>query len=483
MGRPGLVEALVHHPELHDTLLQALADLGVGVVISDGHDLVRVNDASLALPPQVLDRVKDIVRDARRDGNESRHEVRAIDGAGRRVRVEVSARGADDGSLVIAVVHDVTQSRLAYQRERKRAEQLAALAEVAQGLTGTLDPDELLLAIADAARTVIGAGAAVLSLLDDKGAIDRLIPVGLSADDAVALARRPAGIGVLIVPIVRGGRTLGRLHLAPEHGAAAFDAEDEAVAMSLAAHAAETIEVARAFQHERQVARELQALDEMKNAFLSAVSHELRTPLTIVVGLAQTLQRPELQLDADQQRDFLQRLARNAWKLQRLLSDLLDLDRLRRGILEPRRRPTQLDALVARVVKESGLADERTTTLDLEPLEVAVDCAQVERIVENLVINALRHTNPGTPVWVGLRSCDGGVLLSVDDGGAGVPRDLQAVIFEPFRQGANGDHSPGVGVGLSLVARFAELHGGRAWVEDRDGGGASFRVFLAAPAT
>src|SRR5205807_9020090 len=109
-----------------------------------------------------------------------------------------------------------------YQRERKRAEQLAALAEVAQGLTGTLDPDELLLAIADAARTVIGAGAAVLVLDDDDGHMERLIPVGLSAEDAIALARRPAGIGVLIVPIAKTGRTLGRLHLAAEHGGTPF---------------------------------------------------------------------------------------------------------------------------------------------------------------------------------------------------------------------------------------------------------------------
>jgi signal transduction histidine kinase len=74
---------------------------------------------------------------------------------------------------------------------------------------------------------------------------------------------------------------------------------------------------------------------------------------------------------------------------------------------------------------------------------------------------------------------DGGVLIAVEDEGPGVPDDLKRAIFEPFRQG-NGvpNPSPGVGVGLSLVARFAELHGGRAWVEDRPEGGASFRVFL-----
>jgi signal transduction histidine kinase len=72
-----------------------------------------------------------------------------------------------------------------------------------------------------------------------------------------------------------------------------------------------------------------------------------------------------------------------------------------------------------------------------------------------------------------------GVLIVVEDAGPGVPDDLKQAVFEPFRQGDGGPNpSPGVGVGLSLVSRFAELHGGRAWVEDRPGGGASFRVFL-----
>jgi signal transduction histidine kinase len=85
-------------------------------------------------------------------------------------------------------------------------------------------------------------------------------------------------------------------------------------------------------------------------------------------------------------------------------------------------------------------------------------------------------------VWVSVREEDGGVCLSVEDDGPGVAADLRELIFEPFRQGPDApSHSPGVGVGLTLVRRFAELHGGRAWVQEREGGGASFRVFL--PAT
>jgi signal transduction histidine kinase len=108
-----------------------------------------------------------------------------------------------------------------------------------------------------------------------------------------------------------------------------------------------------------------------------------------------------------------------------------------------------------------------------------LDGPKVERIVENLLVNAARHTPPDCGIWVKVSAADGGVLIVVEDQGAGVPEELRETIFEPFRQGPDAPaHSPGVGIGLSLVARFAQLHGGRAWVEDRPGGGASFKVFL-----
>jgi signal transduction histidine kinase len=172
----------------------------------------------------------------------------------------------------------------------------------------------------------------------------------------------------------------------------------------------------------------------------------------------------------------------NAGKLDRLLVDLLDLDRLSKGIVAPQRSRTDLAALVGRVAQEWGHRSGRRLEVQVEPVVAWVDPAKVERIIENLLANADRHTTPDTPVWVRVTRRGEEVLLAVEDAGGGVPQELRATLFEPFRRGPGAPvHAPGVGIGLSLVARFAELHGGRAWVQDRPGGGASFRVRLPDP--
>ena len=240
----------------------------------------------------------------------------------------------------------------------------------------------------------------------------------------------------------------------------------------------------QALERERQAASELRALDEMKNTFLDAVSHELRTPLATVIGIALTLQRAGPSLTEEDTVDLVDRLVANAGKLDRLLADLLDLDRLTKGIVAPQRSPTDLAALVSRVAQEWRQRSGRQVEVMVEPVVAWVDSAKIERVVENLLANAARHTTPDTPVWVKVARRSEGVLLAVEDAGGGVPQELRATLFEPFRQGPGAAaHAPGVGIGLSLVARFAELHGGRAWVQDRPGGGASFQVLLPDPPT
>src|SRR5829696_384508 len=256
---------------------------------------------------------------------------------------------------------------------------------------------------------------------------------------------------------------------------------EEKLCAALNAELVATDRLAVALDRERAAAEHLRTLDELKSGFLQAVSHDLRTPLASVLGISLTLQRGRGRLDPADTEDLLGRLAANARRLDRILTGLLDLDKLDRGIVELRREPVDLASLVAGVVSEAS--DElgaHPVNLELLPIQVLADAAKVERVVENLLANAARHTDPGTPIWVRVGPLQREALLCVDDAGPGIPADQRESIFRPFQRGGGATYAPGSGVGLALVAQIVSLHDGQAWVEDRAGGGASFRVLLPA---
>lgn len=230
-----------------------------------------------------------------------------------------------------------------------------------------------------------------------------------------------------------------------------------------------------ALEVEKGATQRLRDLDAIKNTYLTTIAHDLRTPLSVILGLALTMQRPELGLDASEIVDLSGRIALHARKLDRMVKDLLDLEKLTSGTMGLERMPTEVAPLVARIVHDADYLEGHEITVAVPSLTVDVDPAKFERILENLLVNAANHTPAGTPIWIGASKRDGGLYLRVDDAGPGVPADQREDIFRAFTQGTQ---SKGSGVGLSLVARLAELHGGKAWVTEREGGGASFRVLL-----
>jgi signal transduction histidine kinase len=231
---------------------------------------------------------------------------------------------------------------------------------------------------------------------------------------------------------------------------------------------------------ERQAATRLQELDDLKNTLLDVVAHDLRSPLAAIRALTSVLRHDALTpvLSTTQRDESLAGIQASADKMRALLDDLLDLEQFASGETTLRRSPADLAAVVRAVVAEhTAELTGRRVRLHLDPVTAVVDPVKLQRIIENLVVNAVRHTPAGTAVAISLRRDGETALICVDDSGAGVPADLREVIFARLRQAPGADRT-GLGMGLSLVQRLARLHGGRAWVEEAPSGGASFRVRL-----
>jgi signal transduction histidine kinase len=231
-------------------------------------------------------------------------------------------------------------------------------------------------------------------------------------------------------------------------------------------------------EREAAVTTGLRELNEVKDTLLHAVSHDLKGPLAGILGSVQTLQRAEqLGLTDEERGTLLDMIEQGGKKMNRLVDDLLDLDRLDRGKIQPERTPTDVGELARKIARELPGMESHPIRVEADAVLVDVDAGKVERVIENLLVNARRHTPAGTAVHIRVHGRSNGVVLIVEDEGPGIPDDLKDALFEPFRQGA-ASGGRGVGIGLSLVRKFAELHGGTAHVEDGEHGGARFVITL-----
>lgn len=229
-----------------------------------------------------------------------------------------------------------------------------------------------------------------------------------------------------------------------------------------------------AVERDRIAVKELRELEEARSSFLLAVSHDLRAPMATVAGLADLLAQDRL--SPDERAKVIRQIQASAREVLDLFGDLMDLQRLESRELAVRRQATDLGELVARAVEHVDVGD-RIVETGCSERDAHVDPLLVGRIVENLVHNAARHTPRTAKIWVRCHRDPDGLMLVVEDDGPGVPAAMRRSVFELFRRDRRGQGG-GLGVGLTLVRRFAEMHGGYARVGDRPGGGASFQVLL-----
>jgi two-component system sensor histidine kinase KdpD len=338
-----------------------------------------------------------------------------------------------------------------------------------------LDLTTRLLAGEDPAAVVAGAADALVVLF-------RLARCTVRAAGIATTANGPGTTGATTV--VRIAPLEVEAVASREHP---LTGSDRALLEALVAGLAAAIDRLR-LEREARDARIDALVGRTRSGFLSAVTHNLRTPLASIKAASSTLRAPDLDLSPTDRAELLDTVYDETERLERLVTNILELSRIRAGGLEVRRQPVDLrDLAQAAIRRLRPLARAHRVRLDVPAhlAEVEVDVQMLEQVFGNLLENALRFAAPGSEILV--TCCPGlardEIEVRVADHGPGVPVEARDRIFDEFaRVDARGDAS-GTGLGLAIVRALVTAHGGRVWCEETPGGGATFVFVMPARTT
>lgn len=413
-----------------------------------------------------------------------------------------------------------------YERVQSLAQREVLINTITQALHASLDPSEIFAAITQKLGQVLYADSCTLSLwtethsqcvgrydrddvsaptlpqasvviAEDKMLAEMLLtkqPVmvnacamesqldapGDSLMSRLSAQRLSSEVALLAVPLLAESKVTGCILLRQDHCDRQWQREEIALAQAVSNQAAIAVQQANLYQKTRQQAEQLIALDQQKNAFFQNISHEFRTPLTLTIGpLESAVERGE-GLDPEQSVIAL----RNSRRLLRLVNQLLDLQRLDAGKMQPTFRPCDLAVFTIEVVEAFQTYCERkeiTLTTEIDRCApVYLDMEKFDKVLYNLLSNAMKFTPAGKSITVRLKEIDGRARLEVQDEGIGIRDDQISHLFERFRQadGSANRHYEGTGLGLSLVKELSELHGGKVLVRSVYGEGTTFTIDL-----
>jgi two-component system sensor histidine kinase KdpD len=345
-------------------------------------------------------------------------------------------------ALAVYLVTAVSVSGLAARARHRAAEaeqrrrEAALAAEVSALLLESPDVESQLPAIASRVAHLLGASGARIELGPAAGDGYELVAAGRSVGSLVLDGEPPADVTARVLPMLA----------------------------SLLATAIDRDEMRRS--------------DAAKTAVLRSVSHDLRSPITAILTASELLGTVRDGLSPAEREELLVSIRLQAKRLERFVSNLLDLSRLEAGAARPSPELWPVDGLVARALEAIGPENERVDVeLPPELPPVHVDPVQLEHVLVNLLDNALKFSPPAARIEVRARQERAEIVVTVIDSGPGIPPDEQKRIFEPFSRGASGD---GSGLGLAIARGFAQLNGGRLWVESEPGRGSVFGFALPA---
>ena len=271
---------------------------------------------------------------------------------------------------------------------------------------------------------------------------------------------------------------LGMVEPVPE-----WNDDDIALVDSVGADLGRAIVQANLYQRQTQLVRQLQDLDRAKSEFLSTFSHELRTPLTSIRAYTELLRDDD---DGDVEQDrMLEVIEKNSVRLSVLIEDILTLSHLNSAVYDINLGPVDVDPLIESVCESllpTAEAKHLVLTSRTSPGGAFVlgDGDQLERMLSNLVSNAVKFTPAGGRIQVTTSTSDSSVVLSVSDSGIGIPASEQEAVFGRFFRGAEATQEviPGTGLGLAIVQAIVEHHGGALHLASAPGQGTTVRVRL-----
>lgn len=399
-----------------------------------------------------------------------------------------------------------------------RGRQMAILYELSQALSTEVTVEGILGAIVERVREVLGASGCSILMQDEHGTLAVRAATGLQPppddrDHAAVAAwalehQRPAGIGQrrskpvaphgtrqyhlrhallpprsgasLYVPIGVSERVIGLLYIHHSDGRRPFSNDDQQLLLTFANQVALALERIRLME-EATNAAVLARSDQLKSALLSAVSHDLRTPLSSIKASATSLLQQEIDWSPEDRRDLLLAIDEETDRLTRLIGNLLDLTRIEAGELAPQIEWND----VAEVIRDTARRAQATlpdhvihVNLPANLPLVPFDYIEIAQVLFNLIENAGKHATPAAEIDVSVQTMHGAIECSVADRGPGIPSGEEERIFDKFYRIERRGGSRGTGIGLSICRGIVEAHGGRIWVEPRDGGGAVFRFTL-----
>ncbi|MBD1912227.1 MULTISPECIES: response regulator [unclassified Leptolyngbya] len=291
--------------------------------------------------------------------------------------------------------------------------------------------------------------------------------------------RSPAR-ALLVVPLLADGRIIGSISLRQAHEPRHWKPEEVDLAQAVAVQAAIAVQQSRLYQKTRQQAEQLLELDRQKTEFFQNISHEFRTPLTLTIGPLESAVSQGQGLSYEQADIAL----RNSRRLLRLVNQLLDLQRLDAGRMQPSFRPCNLLDFVVHIVDSFRPYCDRkhiqlnTNLRDCPP--VYLDLERFDKVLYNLLSNAMKFTPSGGTISVSVYPRGEHCQIKVQDTGIGIREDQIPYLFERFRQadGSTNRSYEGTGLGLSLVKELVELHGGRVSVDSTYGEGSTFTIWV-----